>query len=490
MKHTLLLFILILFSFSSSSQNEEAFKAFDSVFYHVAINVSSANPGKAMHMADSLFTYSVNDKQRLKSLMLKADILEKQEKRGEAIEHALEALKLAKQQEDYSFEARIYGFLSTQYRTIGFLDKGKDAIKNGVAVSFNIKNKDQVTKYRAMADQEMAEYALEEEEYDSAIEYLTLAMHSYENEDNPEFRYFLIGNTDEMIARAYLGLNNIEKTLEHFSKANININKAQAGNSLWAALIYQGYANAFLINKNIDSAQVYIKKALLISENGNHGSLKQSVYKTTADYYRETNNLDSVSKYDAKYYSISNENNAKKKAMVNRAYQTLNEKPETVSEDKTLYIIIGVLLLVGLVIFFTRKMLLTKTNDNKKQAVDMVIPKKTEQEILQKLAEFEASNDFLDKDISMSVLIGRLNTNTKYLRQVLKKHKEKDYNNYINELRINYILDKLQTNPEYLNYKISYLADESGFSSHSKFSSDFKSIVGLSPTEFINKIQN
>src|SRR5690606_15734331 len=121
--------------------------------------------------ADSLFTYSVNDKQRLKSLMLKADILEKQEKRGEAIEHALEALKLAKQQEDYSFEARIYGFLSTQYRTIGFLDKGKDAIKNGVAVSFNIKNKDQVTKYRAMADQEMAEYALEEKEYDSAIEY-------------------------------------------------------------------------------------------------------------------------------------------------------------------------------------------------------------------------------------------------------------------------------------------------------------------------------
>jgi AraC-like DNA-binding protein len=44
----------------------------------------------------------------------------------------------------------------------------------------------------------------------------------------------------------------------------------------------------------------------------------------------------------------------------------------------------------------------------------------------------------------------------------------------------------LKTEPGYLNYKISYLADESGFSSHSSFATVFKSITGIAPTTFID----
>lgn len=492
MKYSLL-YLSLLPSFIFS-QNDKALKAFDSIFYHIAVHVSSTNPPKAIYLADSLYTYSVNDKQRLKSLMLKADILEKQEKRGEAIQQALEALKLAKAEDDYSFQARIYGFLSTQYRTIGFLDKGKESIRNGLAISFNIDDKNQVTKYRAMADQEMAEYALDEKEYETAIEYLQLAMMSYEKEENEKFRYFLIGNSEEMLGRAHMGLNNKEKALDHFSKANTDINNADAGNSLWAALIYQGYANALLETKNLDSAHAYLKKALSIAEPSGHGSLKQNVYKTAADYYNQINQVDSFSKYDSKFNKLLNENNAKKKAMINRAYNTLKENPENTAESKSLYIGIGVVLflLIASVVFLKRKTLFTfqnTSNDNGSKTADLTLPQKTENEILQKLEAFETSNDFLDKDMSFSVLIGRMNTNTKYLRQVLKKHKKKDYNNYINELRINYIVHKLKTDPEYLNYKISYLADESGFSSHSKFSADFKRVVELSPSEFIDSIK-
>lgn len=483
-----------LISFALFSQTDKEFKAFDSVFYHIAVHVSSANPPKAMHLADSLYTYSVNDKQRLKSLMLKADILEKQERRGEAIQQALEALKLAKAENDYSFQARIYGFLSTQYRTIGFLDKGKESIKKGVAISFNIDDKDQVTKYRAMADQEMAEYALEEKEYETAIEYLQLAMMSYEKEENEKFKYFLIGNNEEMLGRAYMGLNNKEKALGHFSKANTDINNADAGNSLWAALIYQGYANALLETKNLDSAHAYLKKALSIAEPSSHGSLKQNVYKTAADYYNQSNQVDSFAKYDSRFNKLLTENNAKKKAMINSAYNILNENPENKAESKSLYIGIGVVmfLLTASIVFLKKNTLFTPknlSNGNGNKTADLILSQKTEDEILQKLAEFEVSNEFLDKDMSLSVLIGRLNTNNKYFRQILKKYKDKDYNAYINELRIKYIVNKLETDPEYLNYKISYLADESGFSSHSKFSADFKRVVKCSPSEFIENIK-
>lgn len=491
-----LFFYFLLFSSNIVSQNDIAVKAFDSVFYHVAVNVSSSNPIKAMHLADSLYTYSANGKQKLKSVMLKADILEKQEKRGEAIKQAIKALQIAKDEDDYVFQARIYGFLSTQYRTVGFLDKGKESIRNGVAISSKISDKDEVTKYKAMADQELAEYALDEKDFERAIEHIRLAMLSYEQEGNESFRHFLIGNSEEMLGRAYLGLNNPSRALQHFSKANIDINKAEAGNTLWAALIYQGYSAALLKTKKLDSAKIYLNKALSIAENGNHSSLKQRVYETTSDYYKQLNILDSFSKYDSKYNAITKENNAKRKAMVNDAYQSLQEYPNSEFSKDTLYKILALVIIcfIGLVLYFKRKNLFGTTEDAiddiENKTNDLNLSTKTENEILDKLGEFEASNDFLDKNISMSVLIGRLHTNTKYLRYILKKYKDKDYNNYINELRINYIVEKLNTDPEYLNYKISYLADESGFSSHSKFSASFRQQVGLSPSEYIERIKD
>ena len=40
-----------------------------------------------------------------------------------------------------------------------------------------------------------------------------------------------------------------------------------------------------------------------------------------------------------------------------------------------------------------------------------------------------------------------------------------------------------------INYKISYLAEECGFSSHSSFATVFKSIVGMSPVTLIKLIK-
>lgn len=82
-----------------------------------------------------------------------------------------------------------------------------------------------------------------------------------------------------------------------------------------------------------------------------------------------------------------------------------------------------------------------------------------------------------------------LNTNTKYLSHILNVHKNKDFNTYINNLRIQYIIHKLETDKNYKKYKISYLADSSGFSSHSKFTNVFKSVTGFTPSLFLEYIE-
>lgn len=133
--------------------------------------------------------------------------------------------------------------------------------------------------------------------------------------------------------------------------------------------------------------------------------------------------------------------------------------------------------------------LLLKTDKNKKEPNKKIaIPTETEHTILAKLKKFENSTKYTHKDMSLATLAAQLDVNTKYLSEIINKHYHDNFNTYINRLRINYIIEKLKNEPEYLNYKISYLAEESGFSSHSSFATVFKTITGIAPTVFIDLI--
>ncbi len=106
--------------------------------------------------------------------------------------------------------------------------------------------------------------------------------------------------------------------------------------------------------------------------------------------------------------------------------------------------------------------------------------------ILKQLDTFEKKQQFLSPNITSGSLAADFNTNVVYLSAVLKKYKNSNFNGYINELRIDYIISKLKSNPEYSTYKISYLAEECGFSSHSTFIRVFTKLKGIQPSKFIS----
>jgi len=111
------------------------------------------------------------------------------------------------------------------------------------------------------------------------------------------------------------------------------------------------------------------------------------------------------------------------------------------------------------------------------------------EQLLNDLDIFEQRTDFLNPSMSLSMLAAQLQTNTKYLSHIINNYKNADFNGYINRLRINYILLKLKEDPSYATYKISYLAETCGFSSHSVFSSVFKQVLGISPSYFIAQLR-
>lgn len=91
--------------------------------------------------------------------------------------------------------------------------------------------------------------------------------------------------------------------------------------------------------------------------------------------------------------------------------------------------------------------------------------------------------------MSLANLASQFDTNTKYLSEIINKHYNVNFNTYINKLRVNYIVEKLKTDANYMNYKISYLAEDAGFSSHSSFATVFKSITGIAPVTFIDLLK-
>ncbi len=110
------------------------------------------------------------------------------------------------------------------------------------------------------------------------------------------------------------------------------------------------------------------------------------------------------------------------------------------------------------------------------------------EKVLKEIDEFEKSNDFLATNLTIDILARKLKTNTKYLSKIINFYKEKNFTQYINGLRIGYIIEKLKNNSKYRNYTIEALAIESGFNSAEVFSKTFFKNTGIYPSYFIKHI--
>ncbi|OAD90740.1 hypothetical protein A7A78_14330 [Aequorivita soesokkakensis] len=243
--------------------------------------------------------------------------------------------------------------------------------------------------------------------------------------------------------------------------------------------------------------------------------IKTDIYLNLSKNYKAIGNDAQYAFYNEKYLTLS-------PAVKNSDLKTINTVFDaeqkgllssiSKSKSKNKWLLIAILCIVGvsflsLVFLFYRRrkdQTLYKTIIEKleasieaKQTIDtnikigeesqQSIPISVEEEILEKLKKFENSQRFTNQKLSISTLAVQLKTNTTYLSEIINRHKGKNFNTYINELRITYICELILQNPEYLNYKISYLAEASGFKSHSVFATVFKNITGISPSSFLRE---
>lgn len=108
--------------------------------------------------------------------------------------------------------------------------------------------------------------------------------------------------------------------------------------------------------------------------------------------------------------------------------------------------------------------------------------------ILQQLEKFENKKKFLQKDLTLVNLAAAFGTNTNYLSKIISHYRNKNYINYLNDLRIDHIVQTLKTDAKIRNYTIKALAEEAGFSTAQHFSKAFYSRTGIYPSYFVTEL--
>lgn len=268
----------------------------------------------------------------------------------------------------------------------------------------------------------------------------------------------------------------------------------------------------FYIEKNdFNKALGYAYEVVKIEKNHRSPDERVLAFATITNSYEGLNKKDSLIKYMQLYTNLTDSITHVEKKQANTAIKKITaEKAKYYKKNLNQIILLSLFIIffiitIGWLLWKRNKQRLhkkyriiienLKNNNNHNQPVDstventMNITDSTINSLVIKLQKFEESQKFIRKDVSLTNLANSLNTNTRYLSEVIKKYKKKSFNNYINGLRIQYITELLYNNPKYREYKISYLASVCGFASREVFAVVFKKETGVSPSYFISQLQ-
>lgn len=513
-KYRTLILFLLFFNFLPGQNS----KTFNELYSKTFLETAKTDLPKAIFVADSLYKISKSDHFRAKCLLLSATLYEQQGDIPKAVQFALRAEELANDSNDPTWRARIYGFLASQYRRMNLFSLYRVYLEKMEAELGQIKDETFANSALGMLMQQNAYFELSKKDYQNSINYITQSQ-NYLQRGNREKEYF-IGNNELLLGINYTKLKKYEEAKKHYYRALNHVTKFQDNHV--KAFSYNGLAEVALEENNLTLAKNYLDLASEIAKQSKYINLEIDINRNYQKYYLLKKDLNKLSALKVRQDSITENLTERSAQLLDDTYIRLEDRKTKVQKNnRSLGLIVifscFIFILVYMVLMLNRRFLVQKIkiiqnnsieepmiNGSKKVQVLVsenveetdkdnesanMMTTATEQKLLAKLEKFEQTKIFTRNTISLSYVATYCNTNTKYLSHIINTYKGKDFNNYINDLRINYILDKLNTHPQYLNFKISALAAEAGFSSQSKFALAFKKVMEVSPSIYIKSLK-
>jgi len=310
--------------------------------------------------------------------------------------------------------------------------------------------------------------------------------------------------------------SSIEAIKENSDAANEEVGYFYIGKSYWA--LHQK-EKALTYFQRVD--KIFNEKKILRPDLRQAFELMITYYKTKKDFNKQLYYVDQLLKAD----TLLTETNKYIVGKIHKQYDTkelLLEKERITRDNEKMaaelhwekyydWIFAGVILLLFIVLLavtyhYQKIRKKYKKNyqlhieeqqtakDKPKAAITEKVPiqninSETVAVLLKHFENFEKDKKFLEKDWNLSSLSAAFKTNPKYVSNILEHFRTKGITEYINGLRIDYIVNLLQTESKFKHYTYEALAKEAGFSTTERFKKAFLAKMGFSPSFFINKLK-
>lgn len=321
------------------------------------------------------------------------------------------------------------------------------------------------------------------------------------------------GTTDYYMKNYGLAISNLTTTRDFFKSINDKANLSESLFFLAKSQMQLRETNKALDNfKIIDTIFQKNNKILpklrdsyknLIDENRKQGNLNQQLY-----YLNQLIRLDSIIHSDEIYLNKTLIKNYDIPKLISEKENIISILKRNKSKNYYIIIVVSFSLILVSILFFIQyitkrrykssfdELLKNKeeasTLNNEiiqKQNKNIDVPEDIIKSILKQLEQFELQKRFLSSKVKAINLAVEFNTNTNYLSKIVNYYKKQNFTTYINNLRIDYMVNQLKTNKTYRNYTIKALSREVGFKSAESFSKAFNKRTSIKPSFFIAELE-
>ncbi len=308
--------------------------------------------------------------------------------------------------------------------------------------------------------------------------------------------------------------------LEYLTQADSVFKRSNLKNKTLNININYYFARCFAQQKKHKKALDYLQQLIYLAddnERGDHIRLVES-YRLMAACYKELGDENNSVYWYEQYGKLNDENQKNKDAVINTIYEKdtalLDKQIATLEDQKakgkryTIYImfllVISSGVFIALIYRYKKKQskskqsfntLLKRLNNledsnqkNKEKTEQLPIDDEKIEEVLKGLQRLEKQEFFLSMDCSLRTMAKKVKTNATYLSKIINKHKGLNFNDYINNLRIEYAVNRLKSDKKFRSFSIKSIATELGYKSDYSFAKHFKSKTGINPSYYIKRI--
>lgn len=412
----------------------------------------------------------------------------------------------------YSIErSQIQQNLADAYLGLDKLDSAKILIQEGIQSSLKNKDKYNYYKYLSLSGY----YDIKKENYKKAVSDLLLCK-KYFSADSSDLN---INYTLFILGKAYIELHKKEKAVQCFAEIDSKILKT---NNTFPELrdVYTYLIEYYKEKKDKEKQLYYIDRFLKVDqkldEQFRYLSIELPKKYDTPNLIKEKENIinDLKNKKNLLYISVSilssilfaltylyyKSNKAEKqhKKIAQDLIYAIQKRSLEISDIKQNKVSLQEIKSIEFsskenptynkldLVFTENKIEKSEATENK---AIKTIPEDVIQLIIKELEDFEVKELFLKKGITLSSLAKNIKTNTSYLSEIINTYKGKNFATYLNDLRIDYALNKLVKDKRFRSYKLSVIAEELGYNNEQAFSLAFKKKTGTTLSIYIKEIE-